>query len=55
MVTQQETVGQVRLKKPKYLSVCDREERGRGEGAFCTCLDDENCLGGGLYHLYHKF
>ncbi len=21
---------------------CDHEERGRGEGAFCSCLDDEN-------------
>jgi hypothetical protein len=20
-----------------------------------VCLDDENCLGGGLYHLYHEF
>ncbi len=25
------------LKKPKYLSACDREERGRGEGAVCMC------------------
>ena len=47
------------FKKPKYLSVfdrvSDREERGRGEGAFCSCLDDVKCLGGGLYHLYHEF
>ncbi len=25
------------FKKPKYLSACDREERGRGEGAVCMC------------------
>jgi hypothetical protein len=25
------------FKKPKYLSVCDRDERGRGEGAVCMC------------------
>ncbi len=25
------------LKKPKYLSVCDREERGRGGGVLCMC------------------
>ena len=25
------------LKKPKYLSACDRDERGRGEGAVCMC------------------
>ncbi len=28
------------LKKPKYLSVCDREERRGGEGAVCMC-DEE--------------
>ncbi len=22
---------------PKYLSACDRDERGRGEGAVCMC------------------
>ena len=34
VVTQQETVGLTTetLKKPKYLSTCDREERERGEG-----------------------
>jgi hypothetical protein len=40
VVSQQETVvcspGQT-LKKPKYLSACDRDERGRGEGAVCMC------------------
>ena len=25
------------FKKPKYLSVCDRDERGFGEGAVCMC------------------
>jgi hypothetical protein len=25
------------LKKPKYLSVCDRDERGCGEGVVCMC------------------
>ena len=25
------------LKKPKYLSVCDREERVCGEGSVCMC------------------
>ncbi len=25
------------LKKPKYLSACDRDERGSGEGAVCMC------------------
>jgi hypothetical protein len=25
------------LKKPKYLSTCDREERGRGEGTVYMC------------------
>ena len=25
------------FKNPKYLSVCDREERGRGEGTVCMC------------------
>jgi hypothetical protein len=25
------------LKKPKYLSTCDRDERGRGEGAVWMC------------------
>ena len=25
------------LKKPKYLSACDREECGRGEGVVCMC------------------
>jgi hypothetical protein len=25
------------LKKPKYLSACDRDERGRGEGVVCKC------------------
>ncbi len=30
------------LKKPKYLSACDREERGRGEGAVCM-LEGPTC------------
>jgi hypothetical protein len=25
------------LKKPNYLSACDRDERGRGEGVVCMC------------------
>jgi hypothetical protein len=25
------------FKKPKYLSVCDREEHGFGEGDVCMC------------------
>jgi hypothetical protein len=25
------------LKTPKYLSVCDRDERGCGEGVVCMC------------------
>ncbi len=25
------------FKKPKYLSACDREDRGRGEGVVCMC------------------
>ena len=42
VVTQQETVGLScrpgqTLKKPKYLSVCDREERESGEGDVCMC------------------
>jgi hypothetical protein len=25
------------LKTPKYLSACERDERGCGEGAVCMC------------------
>jgi hypothetical protein len=40
VVTSQETVGVVRhsrVKKPKYLSTCDREDRGSGEGVVYMC------------------
>jgi uncharacterized membrane protein len=29
------------LKKQKYLSACDREERGREEGPVCMCEEVE--------------